>query len=150
MERDRDTGLDRLAADLRRRGVPPRRDLWPDINKAIRQREQAGVRRSRTAWWRAAAAAAAVLIVVVGAGIMLDRVAAPGGGDRGQAPLALVAGDAPAPEGGMDAIEQALSELGEALKADPDNHNLSRLVLMVHRTRGELLRREPVAGPRAG
>jgi hypothetical protein len=148
MERDRDPGLDRLAAELRQRGVPPRRDLWPDIDAAIRQREQAGVRRSRTAWWRAAAAAAAVLIVVVGARDLLDRVPVADVGGAGDAPVEIVVDGAPAPEGGMAAIERALAELGEALKADPDNHNLSRLVLMVHRTRGELLRREPVSGPR--
>ena len=50
----------------------------------------------------------------------------------------------------MAGIERALGELGQALAADPDNPNLSRLVLMVHRTRGELLRRNPEPGPRAG
>jgi hypothetical protein len=150
MAHDRDPGLDRLAEELRDRGVPPRRDLWPDIDAAIRQREQAGVRRSRTAWWRAAAAAAAVLIVVVGARDLLDRGPGTPGDLAGEAPVEIALDAGPAPEGGMAAIERALAELGEALKADPDNRNLSRLVLMVHRTRGELMRRDPVPGPRAG
>jgi hypothetical protein len=51
---------------------------------------------------------------------------------------------------GMSVVARALSELNHALAADPDNHNLSRLVLMVHRTRGELLRRTPTRGLRAG
>ena len=37
-----------------------------------------------------------------------------------------------------------------ALAADPENLSLSRLVLMVHRTRGELLRKTPTTGLRAG
>lgn len=146
MKRDRDPQLERLEAQLRERGVPPGRDLWPDIDAGIRQREQAGIRPARSTWWRAAAAAVALLVLVAGARQLLQT--APN--DLEQVPVVATADDNPAPAGGMAAIERALGELGQALAADPDNPNLSRLVLMVHRTRGELLRRNPEPGPRAG
>ena len=42
---------------------------------------------------------------------------------------------------GLAVIDQALDELNLALADDPENRNLSHLVLMVHKTRGNLLRR---------
>jgi hypothetical protein len=42
---------------------------------------------------------------------------------------------------GLAVIDQALDELTLALADDPENKNLSQLVLMVHKTRGNLLRR---------
>ena len=44
-------------------------------------------------------------------------------------------------DGGMDVIDRALDELNLALAEDPENRSLSQLVLMVHKTRGNLLRR---------
>ena len=150
MERERDPRLERLATRLRDEGVPPERDLWPDIDSAIRQREEAGIRRPRTVWWRAMAAAAALLILVIGARDLLTGNPGATDGSTDGAPTMLVAENTDAPAGGMSTIEKALAELSEALAADPDNHNLSRLVLMVHRTRGELLRRSPDRGPHTG
>ena len=46
-----------------------------------------------------------------------------------------------APSSGLAVINQALDELTLALADDPENRNLSHLVLMVHKTRGNLLRR---------
>lgn len=149
MDHERDPRLDRLATRLREDGVPPSRDLWPGIDAAITRREQAGRRRSRTVWWRAAAAAAAVLVLALGVRDFQHMAArGPVGGDSVQvaesAPQAHEEGD------GMGAVAKALIELNAALAADPENHSLSRLVLMVHRTRGELLRRNPSLGLRAG
>jgi len=42
---------------------------------------------------------------------------------------------------GLDVIDRALDELNAALSTDPENKNLSKLVLMVHQKRGNLLRR---------
>ena len=54
----------------------------------------------------------------------------------------LNTGEAPETEAnGLAVIDKALDELLLALKDDPENRNLSHLVLMVHKTRGHLLRR---------
>ena len=50
----------------------------------------------------------------------------------------------------MESIDQALAQLEAALAADPENLSLSRLVLMVHKSRGELLRKSLTAGLRVG
>ncbi|MBE0565233.1 MAG: hypothetical protein IH621_04685 [Krumholzibacteria bacterium] len=148
MERERDSRLDRLAAKLRDEGVAPERDLWPEIDAAITRRERAGLGRKSLPWWRMAGAAAAVLILAVGIGTML-----PGGGPEGPAPAGpevVRMTTEPAETGGMATLDRALEQLEEALAADPDNLSLSRLVLMVHKTRSELLRRNLTTGLRVG
>lgn len=148
MERERDSQLDRLAAKLRDEGVPPGRDLWPEIDAAITRREQAGAGRKSPSWWRPAVAAAAVLVLAVGLGTLLPdrgpRGPVPGGTDLAQMTTM------PAETGGMATLDRALEQLEEALAADPDNLSLSRLVLMVHKTRSELLRRNLTSGLRVG
>ena len=51
------------------------------------------------------------------------------------------AGESEASPSGLAIIDKALDELALALADDPENRNLSHLVLMVHKTRGNLLRR---------
>jgi len=153
MERDRDRQLDRLAGQLREDGTPPERDLWPEIDAEISRREASGRRRQRAVpWWRLAAVAAAVIALVFGSRVLLN-------GDGGPQPEQLAQTDVTAPAGqtapgglagGMETVDRALDELEAALAADPENRSLSRLVLMVHRTRGELLRRTTTTGLRAG
>ena len=53
----------------------------------------------------------------------------------------VIAGESVAPASGLAVIDKALDELTLALADDPANRNLSHLVLMVHKTRGNLLRR---------
>jgi len=149
MEREQDPRLARLTNRLRDDGTAPARDLWPGIDEAIDRREEAGYRRPRTVWWRAAAAAAAVLVLVVGTWQLLPDNPGTREADHGEV-QAIASIDnsentenTDTPANGMSAISKALAELNDALAADPDNHNLSRLVLMVHRTRGELMRRSP-------
>jgi hypothetical protein len=153
MERERDRQLDRLAGQLREDGMPPERDLWPDIDAEISRREASGRRRQRAVpWWRLAAAAAAVIALGFGSRALLNV-------GEGTQPEQLAQAEltAPAAEtapgglaGGMQTVDHALDELEAALAADPENRSLSRLVLMVHRTRGELLRRTTTTGLRAG
>jgi hypothetical protein len=151
MERERDRQLERLAGQLRDDGVAPERDLWPDIDAGIARREASGGRRTAS-WWRLAAAAAAVAAVVLGSRVLLTT-------QKGSEPerfartdiSAAAAESAPGGlAGGMETVDRALDELEAALAADPENRSLSRLVLMVHRTRGELLRRTTTTGLRAG
>jgi len=133
MERERDRQMDRLTARLRDEGASPQRDLWPGIDAEITRRERAG--RRRRSWWRPAVAVAAVLLVVVTGRSMLFT------GPVGDGDPKIIAELASAPqESGMETVDKALDELEQALAADPENHSLSRLVLMVHRKRGELLR----------
>jgi hypothetical protein len=139
MERDRDPRLEPLARRLRDRGRAPERDLWPGIEEAIDRRERAGLRPARTGWWRLAAAVAALLALVLLARDLDPRHGAPTG-DAAAPALVAEAADAPLLDE-RAAIAQALAELGEAMAADPENPNLARLALMVHRSRGELLRR---------
>ena len=53
----------------------------------------------------------------------------------------IVADDSPTGESGLAVIDRALDELKLSLADDPENGSLSQLVLMVHKTRGNLLRR---------
>lgn len=143
MDRDRDNRdprLEPLAQRMRETGQPPERDLWPGIDEAIDRRERAGDRPTRSGWWRFAVAAAALLVLVLGArDLRVTREGTTPGGE----PDLVVAEVTLAPEalGERAAIEQALAELNAAMAADPDNPHLSKLALMVHRSRGEMLRR---------
>jgi len=149
MERERDSQLDRLAAQLRDEGIPPERDLWPEIDAAISRRERLGSARRMPSWWRLAAAVAALVIIAVGVGTRVP--------DRGGPPGASVPGydlaeetTLPTVQAGMTTIDRALVQLEKSLAADPDNLSLSRLVLMVHKTRSELLRKSLTSGLRVG
>jgi len=135
----RDKQLERLAGQMRDTGVAPDRDLWPDIEAAIDQEDQ-GPRhrawRQKTGKRLRFAAMAAALTLMLGAGWVGIRsitgdVALPDIADQSEE----------APSSGLAVINQALDELTLALADDPENRNLSHLVLMVHKTRGNLLRR---------
>jgi hypothetical protein len=151
MERERDSQLDRLAAKLRDQGIPPERDLWPEIDAAIARRERAGLGRRNPPWWRLAVAAAAVLMLAIGYRELAGPL--PGGGPERMAPTTETvaqAAERPAQAGGLATLDQALQQLQEALDADPHNLSLSRLVLMVHQARSELLCKTLTTGPRVG
>ena len=149
MERERDSQLDRLAGSLREEGIAPERDLWPGIDAAITRREQAGRARRGVPWWGWAAAAAATVILALG--LASDRSGPDKAGlDRAPVAVAAGAGETIVLTGGMESIDQALAQLEAALAADPENLSLSRLVLMVHKSRGELLRKSLTAGLRVG
>jgi len=151
MDRDLDPRLEPLAQRMRETGRAPERDLWPGIEEAIVRRERAGDRPRRAVWWRFAAAAAALALLVLGArDFRVHREDTAPGGET--APVVAEATPAPATDtlDERTAIEQALAELGTAMAADPDNPHLSRLALMVHRSRGEMLQRGGNSALRTG
>jgi len=143
-----DRQLQRLAGQLRDMGTTPDRDLWPDINAAIdRQDNRPGQRESRRrggTWLRMTAVAAALTLMLAAGWVGIRSIN--GDSITGES----ITGDLESPDGvagnedqpsGLAVIDQALDELTLALTDDPENRNLSHLVLMVHKTRGNLLRR---------
>ena len=156
MKRDEQKGvLDRqltqLAGQLREQGQAPGRDLWPGIESRIEAVEQADARtrtsgghgRSAaqgTSWganlWRVGSLAA-VLALMVGFGYVglnsdaLDPGVAMGtdAADGGVAQMSV-----------LRRLDNTLQELNAALEADPDNSRLGKLVILVHRSRTEVLR----------
>ena len=133
-----DRQLQRLAGQMRDTGVAPERDLWPDINAALDSREQvAGSRKPRRSGpsrlrMTAVAAALALMLAAGWAGVRTITM------DAGSPD---VAGQTEESSSGLAVIDKALDELTLALAGDPENRNLSHLVLMVHKTRGNLVRR---------
>ncbi len=151
MARENETGpnnpideqVDRLAKQLRDDGVAPERDLWGEIDQAIATTEQNQIRPRRVLhWdWPQIAATAAVIVVLVSAGWW--------GQQRGQSNgppeiTGQVAGrQATKPdESGLDMIDKALLELNQALAKDPDNRSLANLALMLHQSRGKVMRQQ--------
>jgi hypothetical protein len=136
MKRDLDRDLAGLALQLRDEGVAPARDLWPGIEAAILRQQTVrplARRRRPAALWPMAAAAA-----VIAALLSLETV------PRRPEPRAEAANT------GIETLDAALAQLQAALDRDPGNMSVTRLLLMVHRTRGELLQRTPTSGQRAG
>lgn len=145
-----DRQIENLSASLRENGAVPERDLWPDIEAAIGRVEQAAVvkrRRGRPALWRVAAVAATLAL-----GVGLAYVGVTGDRSR-EAPQATRAQEmdlAYGPGSGgtgvdpasLQAMDRNLADLNAALRQDPDNRNLSRLVLLVHRSRADIMRRD--------
>lgn len=133
-----DRQVERLAGQMRDSGIAPDRDLWPDIEAAIDQSEQgSGPRASRRKsgkWLRFAAMAAALTLMLAAGWTGIRSI-------NGDGTLSDVAGRIENPASGLAVIDKALDELTLALADDPENRNLSHLVLMVHKTRGNLLRR---------
>lgn len=167
----RQTALDRqvsaLAAALREEGVAPARELWPEIAGAIEHLEAAGGSRSaapgdrRGRRWATAALAATVLLMV-GLGVTGPRrgpvgglpstaATVPGSADAPASTAAVpvdASGGPAATKLGLRAVEAALDELQTALRQSPDDPDLSRLVLMIHHSRGKLLRLQADGGSR--
>jgi len=132
-----DRQLRRLAGQLRDTGTSPERDLWPDINAAIDRQEEVRSRenRHRVGNWLRMTAVAAALVLMLAAGWAGIRSIT----DQFEATDVVLAPEAL--PSGLDVIDKALDELTLALADDPENKNLSQLVLMVHKTRGNLVRR---------
>jgi hypothetical protein len=134
----RDKQLDRLAGQMRDTGVAPDRDLWPDIQAAIDQGDQAPVprssRRKKGSWLRFTAMAAALTLMLAAGWVGVRSI-------DSEVSLPNVVGETESPNSGLAVIDQALDDLVLALADDPENRNLSHLVLMIHKTRGNLLRR---------
>ena len=142
--------LSAVAAGLREEGVEPARDLWPEIEHALDAR--AATRRRAVRAWTGAALAATVLLAI-GLGVADLR---PVPGARRATPVAAgatapgtVHSSAPsAAREGLHAVDQALNELQAALRQSPDDPELSRLVMLIHHSRGRLLRLQAEGGVR--
>ncbi len=136
--------INRLTRDLRDEGVSPRRDLWGDIDEAISKAEANQIRPvARRRWdWPQIAAIAAMITFLVLAGRWGQQHKSTGTGPLKDVGLEVVADlAAVAPEAaGLEVIGRALSELNLALAEDPDNLSLSNLALMLHQSRGRILR----------
>ena len=131
-----DEQVQRLAGSLRDKGVAPSRDLWGEIDAAITVAEQHQLRpRTRQQWPRFFASAAAVAVLVVAGWWGTQQPALEPIADT---PTEWAA--APTEESDLDMINQALNELNVALAADPDNRSLANLSLMLHQSRGRVMR----------
>ena len=134
-----DDQMDRLAADLRDQGVAPQRDLWADIDRNISAAENRLLRpalhRRRT--WPQFVATAAVVTVLLTAGWwgLQQRAGFTSAAD----PVASLEADTSV-FSDMDVIDQALTEVNLALALDPDNRSLTHLALMLHQSRGRMMR----------
>ena len=139
----RDSQLSRLVGQMRDTGTAPGRDLWPEIDAAIDQQEHRSTGRApghkRRPWLRLAAVAAAMALMLAAGWTGIRSIT----GDSIIQEVASLDGaeESEAPNRGLAVIDKALDELTLALADDPANRNLSHLVLMVHKTRGNLLRR---------
>ena len=139
----RDSQLNRLAGQMRDTGTAPDRDLWPDIDAAIDQTEHRTVirtsRRKGRPWWRLVGVAAVLILMLATGWVGIRSIT----GDVivGDVASLNTTAEPEAAANGLAVIDKALDELILALKNDPENRNLSHLVLMVHKTRGNLLRR---------
>jgi hypothetical protein len=135
-----DEQVQRLARGLRDDGVAPPRDLWGEVDAAITAAEQHQLRPgARRQWPRLFASAAAVAVLVVAGwwGVQqptLEPTLEPASNTPAQWTAARTE------ESGLDMINQALNELNMALAADPDNRSLANLSLMLHQSRGRMMR----------
>lgn len=154
-----------LAAGLREDGVEPTRDLWPDIERELGAGSERGRRAARAGNMRpwnirhrylrhgAGAALAATVLVAIGLGVadlrpgrVADRATPVTRGAEGSGP-ARATGPGAAREG-LRAVDAALEELQAALRQSPDDPDLSRLVMLIHHSRGRLLRLQAEGGVR--
>ena len=134
-----DDQMNRLAGQLRDQGSQPSRDLWPDIDRTISAAEEQQVRplpKRRWDWWQITATVAAVFVLAAigwwGPDFELesDRALNPVGGQE------VTVNE----ESELDLINQALSELNLALAQDPESRSLANLALMLHQSRGRVMR----------
>ena len=140
-----DKQVKNLAGQLRREGISPERDLWPGIQEAIEQAKP-GKRPKRpfdaNAWYRLAAVAA-TLILLVGSGYFGGAPSGPS--LENQVAMTEIYEDGPklindsAPTL-LQRLNNTISDLEAAMALDPDNIKLTRLSLMTHKSRANLLR----------
>lgn len=143
-----DRQIDRLTSTMREEGTDPGRDLWPGIDEAISRTEQNSIHRGRSPGigsWRIAALAATVALAI-GLGYVgttgdksLEAYRAETGSEMDLAYNASAAADRAAPSV-LQRLDRNLNDLNEALNMDPENRNLSRLVLLVHKSRATVMK----------
>ncbi|MBK8166715.1 MAG: hypothetical protein IPK64_12300 [bacterium] len=160
--------VDAVAGRLRDDGVPPARDLWPDLSAALdaagpparrgagRGAGSSGGSARRPGWSTAALAAGIVLAIGIGLAGRDGGPATPSTGPHAATPGAGADGSAGREPGapadaareGLRAVALAYDELQSALERAPDDPDLTRLVLVIHHARGRLLRLQAEDGVR--
>ena len=131
-----DKQVEHLAAELKQKGIAPERDLWPEIDQAIdklEKTEKSGWRFPTKAWYRMAAVAA-TLALLLGSGYFSNpspkqQVAQITGVEVEDNNSSL-----------LHSLNQTISDLDKAMALDPDNIKLTRLSLMTHKSRANLMR----------
>lgn len=154
--------LEALAPRLREDGLEPGRDLWPAISAAIdaaaapsRRAGLAAPPRPALAWWPTAALAAGI-VLMIGVGLSGRRpggIDPAAGGARATAPATAAADaaagqQADAARDGLREVGRALADVQSALTQAPDDPDLARLVMLIHHSRGRLLRLQAEDGVR--
>ena len=143
-----DRQIDRLTSSLREEGAAPVRDLWPEIDEAISRTEQNSLPRRQSrgiGTWRIAALAATVALAIgLGyVGTTGDKIPQTNRAETGsEMDLAYNASAAADPAGPsvLQRLDRNLNDLNAALNLDPENRNLSRLVLLVHKSRASIMK----------
>lgn len=143
-----DRQIGRLTGALREEGAAPGRDLWPEIDEAISRTEQNAVQKIRP-WgvgtWRIAALAATVALMIglgyVGTTGDRSREAfrAETGSEMDLAYNTVAAEESAGPSV-LQRLDNTLGDLNAALNQDPENRSLSRLVLLVHKSRASVMK----------
>jgi hypothetical protein len=130
--------IKKLARQLRDDGVAPERDLWPGIEKAIGQKKPK--RRFDSNAWLRLGAMAATVVLLIGSGYF-------GGGlpesdlKTGTGKMAHNSVKVTEREPSLlQNLNQTISDLDVAMAMDPENFKLSRLSLMAHKSRANLMR----------
>ncbi len=142
MENEKDPQLERLNAQLQQKGITPERDLWPGINGAISAEEKRlfeQPKKKSEGFWRpqmlwVAAAMAAFALILIPLGLQTN--------DPGQ--MAKInqeqMGEELALDNSESALFGALKDLEIAVRENPGDQNLSRLIRMVSSRQGDYLR----------
>ena len=152
-----DKQVNKLARQLRDEGVAPERDLLPGILESIGDQECRTGPESRVrvmppnqsrrffdaaAGWRLAAVAA-TLVLLFGSGYFRSISQGPSNESNlamNEESTEMVSPQASGNKSLLRGLNQTISELASAQALDPDNLKLTRLSLLVHRSRANLLR----------
>lgn len=139
--------LERLAPRLRDRGIAPERDLWPGIEETIARMEPRRRRGRGFELWRVAALAASLLLLL-GVGWVQWSGPDPDAlrpGPRAESPTRaapVIAGETSPDKlvAARDLLDDALERLDEARRSHPESAGLTKLIVMIHESRGDLIR----------
>lgn len=131
-----DKQVKNLASELKQKGIAPERDLWPGVDQAIDRLESAeksGWRFSAKAWYRMAAVAA-TLALLLGSGYFSNL------SPKQQVAQISRVEDVDNNSSLLHKLNQTISDIDKAMALDPDNIKLTRLSLMTHKSRANLMR----------
>ncbi len=135
-----DKQIENLARELRYEGSLPERDLWPGIEAALdresgaepkrKSEKSVGLFRASTSW--RIAAVAATLVLILGSGYFRSEP----GLNPGSTELAVTDSSESSL---LQSLNQTIADLSAAQAQDPQNLKLTRLSLLAHKSRTQLL-----------